>query len=111
MLGHWTKYTSKSGQSKSFMFHHTTDKHNGQIGSDNGKLDYKAHINNEFTSNLLIQTEEGMRNTAMERLQSRNKVNLLNSRLDFCQPFRNTLTYKSRAVYQTPGGKYGIQFK
>ena len=103
MKNHWTKYNSKTGQGQSFMFHHTTSSHNGQIGPEKGKEDYRVKITGQFRSNLERQTEEGVRQTTMERLQFRDKVTVLNSKLDFCQPFRSTLAVLSNAVNLTPG--------
>ena len=88
----WQNYTTKSGQNNSFMYHHTNTNHNGIIGPNKGSLDYKFQVTDTFKSNLSRQSNEGVRQTIMEKFQTDNKVTVLNSKIDFCQPFRTNLT-------------------
>ena len=57
------------------------------------KDDYNFHITEGFISNLRRQTNERERQTQMERYQSKGKVNVLNSKIDFNQPFKQIYTY------------------
>ena len=89
---HWQKYTNKSGQKTSVLWHHTQTDHGGQIGHNKGAEDYKFAITQSFRNNLSRQTDEGKRQTVLETFQQQQKVQVLNSKTDFCQPLRTKLT-------------------
>ena len=85
------------------MFHHTATRHEGIIGPDKGKTDYKFHVTGQFTDNLTRQIDEGRRQTQMEQYQKDNKLTVLNSKIDFCQPMRTNLAVISKSDNITPG--------
>ena len=102
---HWQKYNSKkkSQQSKSFMFHHTATAHGGTKGPNKGEKDYLFHITDRFQDNLSRQIDEGRRQTVIEQYQTDNKLTVLNSKIDFCQPLRTNLAVISKTVNIIPG--------
>ena len=102
---HWGKYTSKkkTQQTKSFMYHHTNTAHGGTIGPNKGEKDYIFHITDRFKDNLSRQTDEGRRQTVIEQFQTDNKITVLNSKIDFCQPLRTNLAVISKNINITPG--------
>ena len=100
---HWQKYNAPKGKKSSFMWHHTANVHQGQIGNNKGQNDYKFAITNKFKDNLSRQTNEGKRQTVLESYQAANKVIALNSKIDFCQPVRTKLAVISKSTYILPG--------
>ena len=46
---------------KSFMWEHTRNEHEGQVGDKEGVLDYKFHLSNTFKRCLQRQVDEGLR--------------------------------------------------
>ena len=99
----WQNYNTKSGQNKSFMYHHTNTNHGGVIGPEKGSTDYKFKITDCFRENLTRQAQEGERQTLMEKYQADNKVTVLNSKIDFCQPFRTSLAIINKSSNVKPG--------
>ena len=87
------------------MFQHTQAVHDGVIGRDRGIHDFKYALLETFRDNLTRQVDEGRRQMVMEDLQSKNKVSVLNSKLDFIQPFKTHLRVHSGNINIAPGTK------
>ena len=85
------------------MFHHTATRHDGIIVPDKGGKYYKFHITGQFTDNLTRQTDEGRRQTQMEKFQTEKKLTVLNSKIDFCQPMRTNLAVITKSDNIIPG--------
>ena len=85
------------------MYQHTATRHKGQIGPDRGSNDYLFKITSNFTDNLSRQTNEGLRQTNLEKFQAERKVSVLNSKIDFCQPMRTNLNVITKANNPAPG--------
>ena len=85
------------------MFHHATTHHDGIIGPGKGNQDYKFQVTGHFRDNLTRQTNEGVRQTDMEKYQAENKITVLNSKIDFCQPMRTNLAVISKSNNIKPG--------
>ena len=103
MKSHWSNYNNKSGQQKSFMWHHTINCHNSVIGKEKCKHDYKFVRTDTFRDVLSRLTDEGRRQTVMEEYQVNNRVIVLNSKIDFIQPMRTQLAITTKAHNFIPG--------
>ena len=99
----WQRYNCKSGQKTSALWHHTNTMHGGKIGDRKGEKDYKFAITKTFRNNLGRQSDEGKRQTVLETFQQQDKVQVLNSKIDFCQPLRTRLTVINKNTNQEPG--------
>ena len=100
---HWTKYTTKSGQQGSFMFHHTMTDHKGIIGDNKGMTDYRFQITDQYRGNLRRQAGEGERQLMIEEYQTEGKLKVLNSKIDFTKPFKSNLTVLNKNINNVPG--------
>ena len=101
--GHWSKYTTPSGKSSSFMWKHTAREHNKIIGPNNGQMDYKFIVTGRFNSNYNREIDEGRRQNVFEDLQNQRKNIVLNSKIDFIQPLRTQLAAYSKNINNRPG--------
>ena len=102
-LQHWGKYNTVSGQKTSFMWHHTVACHSGVIGANRGIDDYKFVMTGRFQSCLQRQSEEGRRTSVFEDYQSRSRIKVLNSKIDFVQPVRTKLVAIAKNINNKPG--------
>ena len=87
------------------MYQHTAAVHGGTIGRHRGIYDYKYQLLETFKDNLTRQVDEGRRQAVMEDFQSKNKVIVLNSKLDFIKPFKTQLQVHTGNVNSAPGKK------
>ena len=96
---HFDLYNSKKEKqrNKSFMWIHTEQHHEGKIGENRGQNDYKVTVTDHFRSNLQRQIQEGVRQTRNESFQRKDKVRVLNSKIDFNKPLRTKLTVIKKA--------------
>ena len=86
---HWSCYTTESGQSRSFMWHHTVESHQSIIGPNRGAQDYMMVITGTFKSSISRLVDEGRRQSVMEEYQARKVITVLNSKTDFIQPIEH----------------------
>ena len=96
---HLDKYEARDP--KSWMWTHATQFHNST--ADNFQTDYKYVRLKKFRDNLTRQTNEGLRQTQLEHLQSKGKVRVMNSKLDFTRPFMTHLQVHSGSTNAIPG--------
>jgi len=52
---------------------------------------------------MVWQTDEGRRQTQMEKFQTEKKLTVFNSEIDFCQPMRTNLAVITKSDNITPG--------
>ena len=64
----------------------------------------------QYLSNLERLVDEGRRQSVMEDYQAKNKVIVLNSKLDFIQPMRTQLTTITKSTNSAPGRKDNINY-
>ena len=102
-LGHWAKYNAPSTKQHHFMWLHTVHSHSSVTGPNRGLNDYKFILTGRFQTNLSREIDEGRRQTVFEDYQNKNKLMVLNSKIDFIQPLRTQLVAINRNINNRPG--------
>ena len=85
-----TNNTTEKRPPKSWMWEHTRDAHNGQIGEGGGQFDYKFTVKNKFGKCLQRQVDEDIR---MKQRENEGCV-LLNSKYEYYTPKSVELIFK-----------------
>ena len=90
-LGHFRKYKAKN--KASWMWRHNLAHHGGKIRNYKTDFKYKLLTNHKFL--ISKHCSEGWRQSIMEELQQKGKLQVLNSKLDFTRPFMRHLTMQT----------------
>ena len=78
------------------MWRHNLSHHGGKI--INYKTDFKYKLLNNHKHLISKHCSEGWRQSTMEELQQKGRVNVCNSKLDFTRPFMKHLTMQSGSL-------------
>ena len=99
-LSHQTNYLSKNREtrSKSCLWRHTLECHDGVYGDNGGKEDFGMRFLSQEARPLDRQTQEGFNIQQLEDLQHSGQIVCLNSKQDFQQSCRVTLDYRNREL-------------
>ena len=93
--GHNKDYIKKADGST--MWRHTRDVHNGEIGQDNGLLDYRMIKLDTLPKPLDRIAKEGILIGELDNMEDNNSAISLNSKRDFQQANTVTISYNRGA--------------